>query len=392
MLFCQIRGSANQRPRTPETRATDQVGPSHQMISLSPLLALLLAQNAPAQVGTVSWPAEFKASGSVGRLTQGDSYGGWRGSGGGSATWFLRRPVVDDGTPFALQSYLQRLDWLSLGFGGSGFAAKDDLTLYERHASTMNASLAGHFYVGPLVLGGDLYYETIHDVQVPAGQTAEEKHTTQLWYPDLLLGLRHESLEFLGTYRLKSYYDDGVARPHRWGQAALLLRSVLEDQLYWRIEAYTLVEGGGASFDVEVFPSQPLGVWFSGYIEQGQIYANSSTDYDRQGAEVGVGWWASGRFEMQFSLAFSSAKRTTPSTALTTAVATVGIVMRAPQRYREPDAPPPMRPPPVETLPLAETPQPVEVPVPTETPPPVETPPAEAPPPAPTSGNVGPPR
>lgn len=281
------------------------------------VLLLLLAQSLNAPSGSASWPAEFEAAGSLGHFGQGDFYGGWQGSGSGGATWFLRRPVVDDGTPFALQSYLQRLDRLALGFGGSGFSARDDLTLYEHRGNSLSSSLAGQFYVGDLILGGELYYSRLGDVQAPApstGQTGEERHTTQVWYPELVLGLRHEDTELVGEYRLKSYYDDGIRRSLGWGQATLRLRSVLEREISWHVEAYTLVDGGGADFDVEFFSRQDLGVWFSGYFEEGRIYANSSTDYERLGVSLGLGWWSSDSVELQFSLAFSTAKRTVPST------------------------------------------------------------------------------
>lgn len=69
---------------------------SSSMLSLAPVLALLIAQTPAAQAGTTSWPAEFSAAGSVGHFSQGSFYNGWQGSAGGSATWFVRRPLVDD--------------------------------------------------------------------------------------------------------------------------------------------------------------------------------------------------------------------------------------------------------------------------------------------------------
>jgi hypothetical protein len=232
--------------------------------------------------------------------------------------------------------------------------------------------LGGYFYLGAFVLGGGLNYETVYDAQVAAGQTSEEKHTTQLWSPDVTAGLRHETFEMVGTYHLRSYYDDGVARPLRWGQASLRLRSVLEDQFYWRLEGYTVVGGGGASCNFEAYPSQDLGVWLSGFYEQGQIYVNSSTDYHRQGASVGVGWWSSHRFELQLSLDISTVKRTDGlGSALTTGAATMTVLLRAPERYQAAD---PAVAPPAEPLPTSA--QSPPQPMPAEVAPPVEVNPA----------------
>jgi hypothetical protein len=351
------------------------------MLYLAPVLSLLIAQTSAAQAGTASWPAEFSAGGSVGHFSQGSFYRGWQGSAGGSATWFVRRPVVDDGTPFSLQSFLQRLDALSLGFGGSGFSAKDDLTLYQHRGQSVNATLGGYFYLGDFVLGGGLYYETVNDTQVAAGQTSEEKHTTQLGSPDVTAGWRHDTFEMVGEYHLRSYYDDGVARPLRWGQASLRLRSVLEDQFYLRLEGYTVVGGGGASCDFESFSSQDLGVWLSGFYERGQIYVNSSTDYHRQGASVGVGWWSTHRFELQFSLGISTVKRADDlGSALTTAVATMTVVLRAPDRYQ------PARP---AVAPLAE-PLPTTAQAPPQTVPAEIAPPVEVKPPGDVTGPAQP--
>jgi len=375
------------------------------MSSLAPVFALLVAQAPATQMGTTSWPSEFSASGSVGHISQGSSYGGWQGSGGGGATWFVRRPLVDDGKPFALQSYLQRLDGLSLGFGGSGFSAKNDQTLYERSAHGMNATLGGLFYLDSLVVGGGLFYDVVYDVQVPAGQTAEEKHTTALWSPHVTAGLRQDAFEVLGVYRLRSYHDDGVARPLRWGQASLRLRSVLKDQFAWRVDGYTVVGGGGASFNVESFPSQDLGFWLSGYLELGQIYVNSSTDYQRQGASVGIGLWGSNRFELQFSIGVSTAKRADGNgTALTTTYGALAVVLRAPERHHVaspavlpatgpvPAAEAPPLPAPVEVAPPAQVHPSSDVtgpeePVPSpEAPLPAPAPPAEPSPREPASG------
>lgn len=334
------------------------------MLSLSPLLSLLLAQSTPAPTAVPSWPAEFAASGSLGRFSQGDSYSGWHGGGSAAVTWFVGRPLVDDGaTPLSMQSFLQRLNRLSLEVGASAWSGKDDLTLHQRSANTVDASAAGRFYLGSLVLGGELLYARVRDRQLLPPEATEEKHTTDLGHVGATLGWRYQGdVELSGTYRWKGYYDDGVSRAPRWGQVILRLRSLAESNVYWAFGAYTLVHGGGGSFQTEVFFNRRLGVWLTGFYERGQMYVNSEVDYMRQGASVGFGAWASNRFEVQFSLGFSTVERASSSAVALTEVTTgLTFVLRAPQRYRAWESPPP---PPALAPPPHSPPRPAEIPPP----------------------------
>jgi hypothetical protein len=75
----------------------------------------------------------------------------------------------------------------------------------------------------------------------------------------------------------------------------------------------------------------------SGYLESGVVYANSENDYKRENFSVGVGWWTSNRLELQFSVGVSAAKRdSVGSSTLVTGLGTIGVVVRAPRRYRTP--------------------------------------------------------
>jgi hypothetical protein len=302
------------------------------MLAGCSLLAQLVAQSQSGPDGSARWAAEVAASGAIRHFTQGDSYSGWHGGGEAAATWFVGRPLVDDATPLTLQSYLQRLSRLSLGFGGSGFSGKDTATAYEHSGSTLFTSLGGHLYRGWLVLGAELYYTHLDDREAEA---TEERHDTSLWYPELRLGFRHQTLELLGSYRYKSYYDDGVLRPRQWGQAGLLLQAFVEELGYWRVEANTLVDGFGLAFNLETFTDRTTGVWASGYFERGQIYTNSTASYDRKGASVGVGYWPSSSVELQLGLGFSTASRESDARPLNTITATAGVVVRVPKHDRD---------------------------------------------------------
>ena len=69
---------------------------------LLPALPLMLSQAGPMQTIQATWPADFNASFSGGGFHQPQFYGGWQVDGGAGGNWYLRRPLVDDGTPLAI--------------------------------------------------------------------------------------------------------------------------------------------------------------------------------------------------------------------------------------------------------------------------------------------------
>jgi hypothetical protein len=297
-----------------------------------PVLCLVLLQAIGDQDGQASWPAQFTLAGSVGRLNQ-SSYGGFRGDGSVGATWFVLRPIVDDETPLALQAYLQRLSWLAFAAGVGGLLAGEDTTTYKHSYRSANGALSGHFYRGDWVLGGRLLYEGVADHQ-SGGTVGSVDKTTHYFSASISSGIRRGTLEVVGTYRWRSYYDDGHLRPASWGQAVLNLQSVADEAIYASIGAYTLTDGGGASAEAEFFSTTRLGIWIRGFFETGQVYVNSTTDYHQFGISLGTGWWATRSFELQLSLGFSSANRTSGSSpALTTGLLGLGIVARGPGRF-----------------------------------------------------------
>jgi len=310
-----------------------------------PVLSLLLAQAGPAHRTESSWPAEFYASFTGGGFHQPEAYDGWHVGGGVGANWYLRNPLVDDGSPLSMQAFPQRLDRLSFDVSAVGFGARDSFSLYEHSGHSASVSLSGLFYLRNLILGGGLHYARYFDFQHPSqldGFASDERHTTQLVYPELTLGVRSGTFECEGSYRFMTYFDDGRARAPRWGQAVVGLDDFLDAQIYWSASLYTLVHGAGLSFDFEFFNSPRLGVWLRGYLEDGVVYANSPNYYGRKGFSVGVGWWKSSRLEFQFSLGIFTSQqdsavgssRTAAYPTMVTGLGTIGVVVRAPQRNR----------------------------------------------------------
>ena len=362
--------------------------PMPAMIIGVSVLCLLLAESASPQETQASWPAEFGFSLGGGGFYQPDHYGGWQVGGSGAATWYPREPLVDDGTPLSLQSYLQRLDRLSFGVGVSGFSAKDNLSFYEHQGHTADLALSGLFYSHDLVLGGGLHYVRDYDFQHPApasGLSADEEHTTQLIYPELTIGVRSDDLQFQGSYRFMTYFDDGTLRSPRWGQVLVLGEGTVEREMFWGISGYTIPDGGGGSVSLEFHPTPRSGIWFTGFYESGQLYSNSQSDYTREGLEWGVSWWESSRLELKFSIGVTVASPQVPGApSLITGLGNFGIVMRGPQRQRKrvvapPDEPGLPRLPPQPTPPA----QPVAPSQPQLPPPPALTPGHQQPEPIP---------
>jgi hypothetical protein len=367
--------------------SASEATPLIAMPSAFVILSLLLAQDASASHLQATWPAEFYAGATGSHFSQGESYAGWQGSGGASATLYLGRPLVNDGTPLVMQSYLQRLSRLHLSGGGTATSGSDSASPYRYTSQSAYVSPSGFFYLSDLILGAGAYYYRLASDTQPADLSPAQHHTTQLIYPWASVGLRADSLELYATYQFRTFFDDGSRRPPTWGQASVRLRNMLENAFYWRLDGYTLTGGGGGAFDIEVFFEPTLGLWLDGYFETGQIYASGTSAYTRRGGEIGVGWWASPRFELQFSLAVSSASRNDGNYLATTSVgATFGVVLRAPQhdRAQPAGAPlpllvrPPLPPPPPSLPPAAPPVSPVETP-PQAEPPAPSAPPADLP-------------
>jgi hypothetical protein len=309
-----------------------------------PILYLLAAQVVGSQETRPTWPAELSLSGSAAKLAE-NTYRGTQASGGAGASWFVGREMVDDGTPLALQAYLQRLNQLALSLGTgalwAGTANGYGRTDYKHSNTSVNGSVGGTFYLGDLVLGGGLSYERVADHQSGGTLTTEVNRTTQYKSASAMIGIRRGDTRLLGSYQWQAYNDD-QQRPPTWGRASLDLRTVVDKNIRMILNGYTLVDGGGGSAQAEFFSSPELGLWMSGFFQTGQVYVNSTTDYNRVGVSFGMGWWPSHRFELQFEPGFTSAQqRSASSIALTTYYLNVTMVVRAPQHFRTVTVAPP---------------------------------------------------
>jgi hypothetical protein len=368
------------------------------IIALS-ALTLLLAQVASPQPTVTTSPAEFKASLTGGRLHQ-SFYNGWTMRGSGAATWFPGAGLVDDEAPLALQAYLQRLGHLSFGVDARKFSAKDDLSLYEHRGHSADLALSGLFHIRDLVLGGHLAYSRIYDFQHPGpldGNGRDQEHTTQLVTPELTLGLRLDELQLQASYRYRAAFDDGKQRAPEWGQLAVHVECPIEWLAFLSLSGYTIPHGGGFWSSFEIFTSPRLGLWVSGSIEKGRVYANSDRQYDWRALELGVGWWTTRSLELQFSASVSSSAVSVPgATAMITGLGNLGVVIRGPKRMRprpeEPVAPQPSNiiQPPTGPAEKAEPSNPEERPIPNSETAPLPSVPSSPAPESPAAPETGP--
>ena len=139
--------------------------------------SILLAQGSPAPSPQATWPAEFYAGVTGSHFGQDPSYAGWEESGSVSATWYVVRPLVDDGTPLGIQGYLQRLSRLSFSGGGTSLAGSDSAGPYRYTSKSMHASPSGFFYLGDMILGAGAHYYRLGSDTQPADYSTEQHHT-----------------------------------------------------------------------------------------------------------------------------------------------------------------------------------------------------------------------
>ena len=273
----------------------------------------------PAAEPQQVFPVSIAASVAGALSRQGGSSHGEAGEGQLAVDWFARRPVVDDGTPYGLQPYLQRADRLSLGVEGSLSSATVD-TYSDKSFATR---FIGLFYRGWVVFGGQVDYAHFSARQLPpdSGLPPEELH--QILRPSVTFGLRDQALELRvsyvytayfddgaprtpgwgGSYIFTSYFDDRTFRTPGWGQCKALMTLVLDNSTYFSLTGFASVDGGGGAAKYETFPNPRVGLWLEGDYQEEQIdYFDGVSfrvvGYTMAHVEIGAEWWHSNRFAL----------------------------------------------------------------------------------------------
>jgi len=279
-------------------------------------------QAAPAVLPQEAFPVSLSASVAGGLSRQGDSYHGQSGVGRLAVDWFVRRPVVDDGTALGLQPFLQRADRLSLSVEGSIASAKDDTSQIDSSDQYVAARLSGLFHRGWSVFGGEVDYTHVVDRQTPA---SEGRQHIQILRPSVTFGVRDQTFELRLSYNYATYFDSGTFsnpgwggsdiftasfekgtfRNSGWGQAVATMTLVLDASTYFNLTGFTLDSGGGVSAKYEVFLKPRLGIWLGGDFqsEARDLFDDTTGTYDTVSysmahGEIGVEWWRSNRFAL----------------------------------------------------------------------------------------------
>jgi hypothetical protein len=288
------------------------------------LISFLLMQAAPTPEPQQVFPASVAASLAGGLSRQGDTAHGRAGEGKLAVDWYVRRPVVDDGTPASLQSYLQRADRLSLGVEGSlSSATLDDPSWNELTDRRFAVRLAGLLYRPWAVLGGEVEYSHLSSrlsSSLGSGASADERYHRQFLRPSATVGLRDQTFELRISYIYVAYFDyaapfdngalsnvelgAGYVRNPAWGQFMAIGKFVRDDGTYFSLAAFTLADGGGLSAKYEFFPSPRIGIWLAGDYQNEQTNVPDGAGgvtvvgYAMAHGEVGVEWWRSNRFAL----------------------------------------------------------------------------------------------
>jgi hypothetical protein len=297
---------------------------------LPSLLSFLLMQASPAAEPQQVCPVSMSASVAGSLSRRGDSYHRRDGAGRLGIDWFVRRPVVDDGTALGLQPYLQRVDRLSLGVEGSIASATDDASFIEDSDKYLAARLVGLFYRDWSVLGGEVDYSHVFDRQRSSSSSDvanEARHQIQILRPSVTFGLRDQTFELRLRYIFTKYFEsglfpnpgwggsdiftasfeEGIFRGSRWGQLMAVATLVLDQSTYVNLTGFTLVGGGGATAKYETFPNPRVGIWLGGgYQTEESDYFDGVgfiiVGYSMAHGEIGVEWWRSNRFALLGSI------------------------------------------------------------------------------------------
>ena len=323
-----------------------------------PFLAMQVASPEPA----ATFPADVEATLGAGPMVQSGAARGTGVAGELGLNWYYRRPIVADASPFGLQSYLQRLNTISLGLGAEGFNAKSDLE--DDHSRTLSARLGWLGYWRRYLFAGEVYYAHFDERQRSAdnGTMDEMRRLAQTVRPSLSFGIREQTFELRASYLWPAYVEGYTFSVPTWRIFALSARLVPESSQSLSLLLYTVPNNGaGASATYEYFHGQRLSFWARGEYQSGQFYPPiQCDDTARYGGAAGLRHWLSNRFEWRFSINATALRAVCPRAedvqdvgpaygrgdTLIEILANVGIAVRIAGRPQSPPPSPPPPPPP----------------------------------------------
>jgi hypothetical protein len=180
-------------------------------------------------------------------------------------------PLRDDGSPYSLQPFLQRMSTLSLTLGGGHFTTHNPLGGTDRTDS--DGVLAGEINIylrrWLAVTAGIAHgYDVLHDAGVD-----QATHSSSGFAG---LGFRVRDTRFDVSYAQAVREVSGSYAPLRRGNLELSASTVVARRLSATVSATSIPGGGEGSISLEYFPTRSLGLFASGLGAKGELYADST--------------------------------------------------------------------------------------------------------------------
>lgn len=196
-------------------------------------------------------------------------------------------PLRNDGSPYSLRPYLQRISSLSLSAGINHFATHNPFGAPDRTDTGSGVGGSLNIYVKRwLALTANLGYgyDVLHDVDL-----SQSTHSVS---GGVGAGFRAGDWRADISYSADTYHPSGSswASPRRF--ASLSLFGVIARRMRVSVSGNTIPGGGAGGLGVEYFPSPELGVFGSGSASTGRLYQNpSALTSTRYVGTVGIAGW-----------------------------------------------------------------------------------------------------
>jgi len=306
------------------------------------LLALADAAPAPALPApdttrvTLSLSATVAPESSTyGASAQGSNSSGARGSGNADVTFYPWDPLVDDESPRALQSFLQRTSYVALAAGGQYLnVAYSPAANGGKYAQEfVPASATARVFVLPrLALLGAIGADYLHDERTPVTGFPS---THDVWEPWGSVGVDARADDASLTLQWQFVGVDETATgtpstaPGFFLPRLSLAGRIVLDRRYDVTASLSLIpDGFEARAGFAAYPTQDLGLSIFAEGDHGQVYWNSTTDYDTILGGPAVTYWVSRRVEL--ALSYTPQWVSGPQSTEWEQTVTVGITGRVP--------------------------------------------------------------
>jgi len=259
---------------------------------------------------TLSAGAQVTATSSTYDASGASGASGARANGNADITVYPATPLVDDASPLSLQAFLQRTTALSLNAGGqylfSNYTPTANGGTYKQDYVPASAS-ARVFVTDSVAILGNAGVDYLHDDRAPAvglGSTRDE------WEPwgqvgiDARRGDAGLSLQWqvVGVSQSVSG-QPAVWRNPFWGRFSLAGRLVIDRRWDLTASATVIPDGAEGRVALAYYPTKELGLSLFVQGDHGQIYWDSSTDYDSVMGGPAISYWFTHRTSL--SVAYS---------------------------------------------------------------------------------------